>query len=83
MLDVWERRRDLVERWWNGKYGRLARKEVRVYHEVAERWTVEVAAGELDDARVKAVQFADERSAREYATHCRDAVPDNWKSLNG
>jgi hypothetical protein len=83
MIGMWKAERTLIERWWNGRFGRLGRKEVRLYREVAERWTVEVAEGEIDNGRIKPAHFDDEQTARQYVAHCRDVVPgEEWKSLS-
>jgi hypothetical protein len=82
MIGMWKAQRTLTERWWNGRYGRLGRKEVRLFHEVAERWTVELAEGEIDGGHVKTMHFDSEETAREYVTHCRDTVPGTtWTAL--
>ena len=68
---------DLVQRWWNGRWGRLARRDVRLTHQ--QRWTVEALDGGAE-GKVKTWTFDSEDQARELVTRLL-AVGDGWREI--
>jgi hypothetical protein len=78
---VREQKRDVIERWWNGQYGRLVRQDVRLYRE--ERWTVELSEGGADSERLKPFHFTSEEEARAYLAHCLATGHGDWRKLAG
>jgi hypothetical protein len=53
---------DHAERWWNGHWGRLARRDVRLVHR--QRWTVEAVEGGAE-GKIRRWTFETEEQARE------------------
>jgi hypothetical protein len=70
----------LVERWWNGTYGRLARRDLWL-HEEGGRWTVEIGMGSLDAGERQQWRYDDEASAREMVRRCLDTGGPGWRRL--
>jgi hypothetical protein len=68
---------DLVQRWWNGRWGRLARRDVRLVHQ--QRWTVEAVDGGVE-GKVKTWTFDSEDQARELVNRLL-AVGDGWREI--
>jgi hypothetical protein len=53
---------ELVERWWNGRFGRLARRDVWLYRSTT--WRVESREGDADSGRGNTWTYDDEDQAR-------------------
>jgi hypothetical protein len=53
---------ELVERWWNGRFGRLARRDVWLYRSTT--WRVGSREGDADSGRGNTWTFDDEEQAR-------------------
>jgi hypothetical protein len=69
---------EVVGRWWNGRWGRLARRDVWLRR--AEAWRVEAREGDSDSGRTQRWTFDDEATAREFVQKLL-AAGDGWKDL--
>jgi hypothetical protein len=69
----------LVARWWNGRFGRLARRDVRL-SEAGGRWTVEVFEGGVE-GRSASWEYDMEEAARAQVERCLETGGDGWRSL--
>lgn len=65
-----------VGRWWNGRYGRLARADVWLYRD-GDAWWVEERHGD-GDAKRRVHDRADEAGARKLAGQL---VAEDWRDL--
>ena len=66
-------------KWWNGRWGRLARRDVRLVHD--EIWRVEAINGGVDEGKVKQWSFADEAAARAMVDRLLATGGDGWKQI--
>lgn len=55
---------NLIRWWWNGRWGKLARYDVKVYAEGRQRWRVEAWTGGVE-GRVRAWDHLDAAQTRE------------------
>jgi hypothetical protein len=62
---------ELVGRWWNGVWGRLARRDFWLSRET--RWQVVAREGDSETGRVMRWEFATEDEARETVRRLRAA----------
>lgn len=70
-----------VGRWWNGTWGRLARRDIWLLREV--RWRVLAREGDSDTGRELAWAYADEASARAAVQKLMDAAsPGDWREIS-
>ena len=69
-----------VERYWNGAWGRLARRDVWLWEQDG-RWTVEICAGGLDEGRRHEWVYESEATARAQLIRCLTAGEDSWVEL--
>jgi hypothetical protein len=72
---------DLVERWWNGRFGRLARRDVWLYQSTT--WRVESREGDGDSGRGNTWTFDDEEQARAMVRRLLETGGDGWRDLAG
>jgi hypothetical protein len=70
----------VVGRWWNGRYGRLARRDVRLSVS-AGHWTVDIAEGGTE-GRSASWEFDDETEARALVAWCLETGGDGWRQLS-
>ncbi|GGR87326.1 hypothetical protein GCM10010169_34450 [Micromonospora fulviviridis] len=54
---------EVVRRWWNGVWGRLTRRDVRLVRQT--RWTVMARAGDTESGNVLRWEFGSEPQALE------------------
>jgi hypothetical protein len=73
---------ELIERWWNGRYGRLARRDMWCYKEVTTTWRVECRKGDADSGKTKTWNLTDENDARALVQRLLDTGGDGWIDLN-
>lgn len=66
----------VVGKWWNGRWGRLARRDIRL----SVRWEVEALSGGAD-GRAKRWEFDDEVKARSWVEHLMGTGGDGWKDV--
>ncbi|WP_203910955.1 hypothetical protein [Rhizocola hellebori] len=69
----------LEGRWWNGAYGRIARRDMWLYTN-GYVWRVEARQGD-GDAAVWSKQFTSEQLARELAAQMMARSGDQWRDL--
>jgi hypothetical protein len=74
---------ELIERWWNGRCGRLARRDVWCYKEVTTTWRVECRTGDADSGKTKSWNLADEKDAQAMVQRLLDTGGDGWIDLTG
>ena len=67
-------------RWWNGRYGRLARRDVWLKSDGAA-WRVEARDGD-GDARVWGRNYPDETAARAMVAELLARGSDEWRDLS-
>jgi hypothetical protein len=79
--DVLMRAGELVERWWNGRFGRLARRDVWLYGSAT--WRVESREGDADSGRGNTWTFDDEEQARAMVRRLLETGGDGWRDLAG
>jgi hypothetical protein len=65
--------------WWNGSWGRLARRDVLLYED-AGQWTVEAREGGAE-GRSAWREYADEQSARDRVATLI-SVGEGWRELD-
>ncbi len=71
----------VFKHWWNGKFGRIARRDVFVWTDGHHRWEVEARRGGANGpSRRQAVHG--EREALELAQRWRDMGGDNWRDVS-
>jgi hypothetical protein len=72
---------DLAGRWWNGAWGRLARRDVWLLRET--RWLVVARQGDSDTGKVMDWEFEKEGDARSMVHRLLDADgPGRWREMN-
>ena len=76
-------KKDLVGRWWNGRYGRIARRDIWLYTD-DDRWLVEAREGD-SDSPVQTWPFACEPDARALVTKLIETSggAPQWRDLTG
>jgi len=72
------RRMELVQRWWNGRFGRLARRDIWLEREVI--WHVRARNGD-GDSKIKAWTYTDRNQAEAMVDRLRSTGGDGWKNL--
>jgi hypothetical protein len=72
---------EVVERWWNGRYGRLARRDLWLKRD-AEAWRVEARAGD-SDSPTWGRDYPDETTARAMLDQLLARGSDTWRDLSG
>jgi hypothetical protein len=72
---------DLVARWWNGRWGRLGRRDIWLRRRTV--WEVEARHGETDDGKSQRWEFTDDDEALAMIQRLMAAAPDDWKDLTG
>jgi hypothetical protein len=65
-------------RWWNGRWGRLARRDVRLV--CASVWRVEALTGGAE-GKSKVWEFANEAEARAMVNRLLETGGDGWRDL--
>jgi hypothetical protein len=68
---------ETVGKWWNGTWGRLARRDV--FLRVGTLWEVEAREGGAD-GRSRIWRFLSEEEARAFAERCMTR-PGKWRDL--
>jgi hypothetical protein len=68
----------LVKRWWNGRFGRIARRDVWLERE--EIWHVKARNGD-GDSPVKAWVYPDRNQAEAMVQRLLPTGGDDWKDL--
>ncbi len=76
--ETWHEGR-IVERWWNGSWGRLTRRDIWLRTD-DHRWRVEVRQGDAD-ARLWYRWYTDEADARRFVTELKDRGALEWTDL--
>lgn len=71
---------ETVGRWWNGRWGTMARRDVWLKRD-RDQWWVEARKGD-GDAQVWRRQYADEASARQLVEELLARGADEWKDLS-
>jgi hypothetical protein len=69
-----------IERWWNGSWGRLVRRDVFL-REHRGRWQVETRQGGAE-GRGRAWTFDDEQEARRWLARCLDDGRGGWRQVH-
>ena len=69
-----------MERYWNGAWGRLARRDVWLW-ENDGRWIVEICAGGLAEGRCHEWEYDSEATARAQLIRCLATSDDRWVEL--
>jgi hypothetical protein len=69
----------VVGRWWNGLWGRLARRDIWLASD-GRSWLVRFREGG-DDGREGEFAFADEAEARRLVQRLMETAPGDWKDL--
>jgi hypothetical protein len=70
----------LVEPWWNGTYGRMARRDIWL-HDEGGRWVVEISMGSLEAGERARWPYDDEATARAMLRRCLETGGSGWRSL--
>jgi hypothetical protein len=70
---------DLVGRWWNGQYGRLARRDIWLTSD-GRTWHVRARQGDNDGREIH-YDFDREYEAAAMVDRLRKAVPGRWKDI--
>ncbi|MEU8014599.1 hypothetical protein AB0B74_01390 [Micromonospora parva] len=73
--------RELEGRWWNGVWGRLARRDVWLAREV--RWHVTARAGDSETGKVLRWKFDTEDEARQMVQRLVQADGGKWREQSG
>jgi hypothetical protein len=71
----------MIEHWWNGNFGRLARRDVWLWRSPAEVWTVEICDGGVDSGRRAEWSYPTEHDARRQLARCLNTGGADWKDL--
>jgi hypothetical protein len=66
--------------WWNGSWGRLARRDVYVWFDGYRRWAVEARSGGAEGTKRRQAVH-DEHTALELAKRWRDLGGREWKDI--
>jgi len=69
----------VVARWWNGRFGRMARGDVRLV-EQAGCWTVEIVEGGSEGGSTS-WDYTSEAEARAFVARCLETGGDGWREL--
>lgn len=69
---------DVVGRWWNGRFGRIARRDVWLERDV--RWRVRARQGD-GDSPVWVRECANEAAARQLVDELLARGADEWRDL--
>jgi hypothetical protein len=70
-----------IGRWWNGIWGRMARREVLLFRQV--RWQVLARHGDADTGSDRTWFFDDEDSARRMVRRLLDTEgPGRWRRID-
>ena len=69
---------ELVQRWWNGRFGRLARRDIWLEREVI--WHVKARNGD-GDSPIKAWAFSDHDDAQDLVQRLLAKGGDGWRNL--
>ena len=72
---------ELIERWWNGEFGRLARRDVWLYRSTT--WRVESRESDADSGRGNTWTYDDEEDARAMIRRLLETGGDGWRDLSG
>ena len=72
---------ELIERWWNGRFGRLARRDIWLYKDTT--WRVQSRTGDSDSGRGNTWTYEDEAEARAMVARLLDTGGDGWRNLSG
>jgi hypothetical protein len=78
-LDAMER---VVKHWWNGNWGRLARRDVYLRADADRRWVVEARTGGAE-GRSRWQVVKDERAALALAQRWLDLGGSCWRDVSG
>jgi hypothetical protein len=70
---------ETVGRWWNGSWGRLARRDIWLSTD-GRRWVVRFRHGG-DDGREGEFVFAEEAEARRLVERLIEVAPGGWREL--
>lgn len=74
--------RQMAARYWNGRYGRLARRDIWLWaDEPRGTWTVEICNGGVDTGLRAEWTYPDEPAARAQVARCLDTGGDGWREL--
>lgn len=75
--------RTLLRRFWNGNFGRLARRDVWLWEEPAKpaTWTVVIRSGGSEHGSEKSWDFTDRAEAEAWLHKCLKARGDDWREL--
>jgi hypothetical protein len=68
----------LVQRWWNGRFGRLARRDIWLEHD--EVWQVRARHGD-GDSKVKTWTFPSRDQAEAMLHRLKDTGGDGWTDI--
>ena len=69
---------ELVKRWWNGRYGRIARRDIWLERDTT--WHVRARQGD-GDSPSKTWTFPDQAQADALVQQLLDTAPDDWKDI--
>lgn len=72
---------ELVERWWNGRFGRMSRRDVWLYKQTT--WRVQSRIGDADDGRGTRWDLDNEQDARTLVQRLIETGGDGWMDLTG
>lgn len=72
----------IVERWWNGTWGSLARRDVWLWRTADGGWRVELSLGGLDDGVREHEDFDDEAAARVFLDRALAQGGSGWRRLD-
>src|SRR5690606_40748346 len=70
---------ELVERWWNGRFGRMSRRDVWLYKQTT--WRVQCRIGDADNGKASTWDLADEKEARALVRRLLETGGDGWRDL--
>ena len=72
---------ELVERWWNGRFGRMSRPDVWLYKQTT--WRVQSRTRDADGGRGKTWDLDDQKDARALVQRLLETGGDGWTDLTG
>jgi hypothetical protein len=70
---------DVVNRWWNGQWGRMGRRDVWLRR--TARWRVEARQGGADEGTTQRWDFEDEASARDFVQTLLTTGGSGWRDI--
>jgi hypothetical protein len=73
-------RRELVTRLWNGRWGRLVRRDIWLRRAIEETWIVEARRGD-SDSPLSSWSFDNEPDARAMLRRLMDSGGDGWRDI--